>query len=100
MKWPRNLGVPAGGETGVRPRVTAFRYAQVVYLDGTERCEVSEQSMRMKWSQCASVVESNLRSGRSLLTKSGKPAFYTEQLGMQNRVLGCPQRDRVLFRRL
>ncbi len=93
MIGPRNLVVPAG-ETAYGP-VTAFRYAQVVYLDGAD----AAKSLGIQ----ADEVFRNLpvvkqyQDPDALLVQIWQTSVYTAQLGMQTEFWDAPKRDRAPY---
>jgi len=93
MIGPRNLVVPAG-ETAYGP-VTAFRYAQVVYLDGTD----AAKSLRIQADEVFRNVPvvKQYQNPDALLTQIWQTSVYTAQLGMQTEFWDAPKRDRVPY---
>jgi hypothetical protein len=90
---PRDLVVPAGG-TAFGP-VTAFRYAQVVFLDGP----ASANSLRIQADQVFRdlPVVREYESQDPLLVRIWKTSVYTAQLGMQIEFWDAPKRDRAPY---
>jgi len=90
---PRNLVVPAG-ETAYGS-VTAFRYVQVVFLDGPD----AAKSLRIQADQ----VFRNLplvkeyENPDALLEQIWRTSVYTAQLGMQTEFWDAPKRDRAPY---
>ncbi|HVB56358.1 MAG TPA: hypothetical protein VNE63_08015 [Candidatus Acidoferrales bacterium] len=87
---PRNLLVPAAA-TAYGP-VTAFRYVQVVFLDGPD----AAQSLRIRADQVfrnLSLVR-QYKNPDPLLDQIWQTSVYTAQLGMQTEFWDAPKRDR------
>jgi hypothetical protein len=87
---PRNLVVPAA-ETAYGP-VTAFRYVQVVFLDGPE----AAKSVRIQADQVFRNVPlvKQYQNPDTLLVQIWQTSVYTAQLGMQTEFWDAPKRDR------
>lgn len=90
MIGPRNVVVPPG-ETAFGP-VTAFRYVQVVFLDGP----ASEKSPRIQADQVFRdlPVVKKYENPDPLLVQIWQTSVYTAQLGMQTEFWDAPKRDR------
>jgi hypothetical protein len=88
---PRNLVVPAG-ETAYGP-VTAFRYVQVVFLDGAEMAK----AVRLQADQVFRnlPVVKQYQNADAQLEQIWETSVYTAQLGMQTEFWDAPKRDRL-----
>jgi alpha-L-rhamnosidase len=90
---PRDLVVPAG-ETAYGP-VTAFRYAQVVFLDGPD----AAKSLRIQADQIFRNLPlvKQYQDSDPLLVQIWQTSVYTAQLGMQTEFWDAPKRDRAPY---
>ena len=90
---PRNLLVPARG-TAYGP-VTAFRYVQVVFLDGPD----AAKSLRIQAEQVFRnlPVVKQYQDPDALLVQIWQTSVYTARLGMQTEFWDAPKRDRAPY---
>jgi hypothetical protein len=90
---PRNLVVPAA-ETAYGP-VTAFRYVQIVFLDGPDAakslCILVDQAFRNL------PLMKQYQNPDALLVQIWQTSVYTAQLGMQTEFWDAPKRDRAPY---
>lgn len=89
----RNLVVPAG-ETAYGP-VTAFRYAQVVFLDGPDATKSVHIQADQVFRNLPLVKQ--FQNPDALLTQVWQTGVYTAQLGMQTEFWDAPKRDRAPY---